>query len=208
MKSIAVFVTSQGRTAGLDDEGFVKCYSKVGNIWHVEQSIPFTLKDIKSVGEIRRSIGTMLGSLSDSRVFVAKEIAGQLYHLLEAGDFNSYEIDGVPEAFLNAVLREEEAEEARNAVLAANQDSNPYFPEKTTEDGCYSLNMKTLLMNRPELSTKKALLPFLKEVAFKRLEIVLDHLPPWFESELDKMGYAYVSSQVAMNECFVTIVPK
>lgn len=51
-------------------------------------------------------------------------------------------------------------------------------------DGCYSINLAAILEENPTLNSRQILMPALEETSFKKLEIICDHLPRWFNNEL------------------------
>lgn len=51
-------------------------------------------------------------------------------------------------------------------------------------EGRYSINLAEILDENPALNSRQILMPVLKETSFKKLEIVCDHLPRWFNNEL------------------------
>ncbi len=187
MICIAVFLNNSGQTASLAEEGFVKVFVKKNNQLTEQDSIPFAPGSSKSLVEFRSSIIQMVRRLGSCRVFIAKEVIGQLYSVLEANLFNIYEIDGRPEKFLDSIFNIEEID-AQNLPSIDEKPSDDFYPQKTGTDGNYFVNLKTLLESDPALSSKQVLLPFLAKASFNHLEVVCSHIPRWFDEELGGMG--------------------
>ncbi len=208
MECIAVFVNNKGQTASLTEEGFVKMYTRgKDNTWTETGSISFVPANNNGIAGLRKSITEMVQKLGDCRIFVASEVAGQLYNVLEASMFNIYEAEGKPEEFLDSVWNAEEAEMKAPSVNT-DKPLNGFYPEKTENEGHYFLDLKSLLASKPELTSKQALIPFLSNADFTHLEVICDHLPRWFESEFEKLGLHSSISKFSGNEYKVSIQHK
>jgi Fe-only nitrogenase accessory protein AnfO len=51
-------------------------------------------------------------------------------------------------------------------------------------EGHYSINLAEILQDNPALNSRQVLIPALEEKTFKKLEIICDHIPRWFNNEL------------------------
>ena len=58
------------------------------------------------------------------------------------------------------------------------------FLEPGMNKGDFFLNMEEILLKNPELSSKKILIPYLKNGGFNNLDIIFSHIPKWFDTEL------------------------
>jgi hypothetical protein len=67
-------------------------------------------------------------------------------------------------------------------------------PTETDRAGNYFIDLTQLQQKHPELSTKMALLPFLRETPFYALEMVCDHIPPWFDHQFPGLRLCYTLS--------------
>ena len=56
-------------------------------------------------------------------------------------------------------------------------------PVETQTPGIYFLDLGQLQTECPEVSSKKALLPFLSNTPFLELQLVCAHIPPWLETD-------------------------
>ena len=52
------------------------------------------------------------------------------------------------------------------------------------EDGRYLIHLAEILRDNPALNSWQVLVPTLEGKAFKKLEIICDHIPKWFNNEL------------------------
>jgi len=51
-------------------------------------------------------------------------------------------------------------------------------------EGCYSINLAAILEENPALNSRQILMPALEGTSFKKLVIICDHRPRWFNNEL------------------------
>ena len=200
---IAVCVNREGATSSLTEKGTVRVYDKSGDFWTVTEELVCEIDFDKGLACVRSELAGLIKRLDSCRVFVASEVHGQLYYLLEAGGFNSYEAEGEPEAYLDSVLEREAAEEARK--LKQQEDASASFPVASGKEGAYTFNLKKALAVNPETSSKKLLRPFLKKKEFKVLEVICDHIPRWFDTELEAMGLHLFVTKLAENEYKISI---
>jgi Fe-only nitrogenase accessory protein AnfO len=201
---IAVYVNEEGTSASLDEKGSVRVYEKDGGAWNVIREIPFDMDTVKGIAVIRRTMIEMVQQLKGCNVFAAKEVIGQLYYVLEANGFESFEAEGIPEEFLSSI-QETIDQTAFDKVDTDKPEQVSYF-EKTEKDGYYFLNLKKALNLECSLSSKKLLLPFLRQKNFKGLEIFCDHIPRWMETELKALGLVAEIHQLKENEYKVSII--
>jgi len=94
---IAVYVNEEGNTASLNERGCVRIYYKDKSDWSVKSNIPLNLDNLLGITEVRASMKCMVKLLGECRIFVAKEVVGQLYYVLEASGFDTFEAEGRPE---------------------------------------------------------------------------------------------------------------
>jgi len=201
---IAVYVNEQGVTALLGEKGVVRIYDKVGHDWQVIREYPFEMEQNQSLSGIRRYLQEMVQKLEGCKVFVAKAVAGQLYYLLEAHGFESFEAEGVPETFLNSVHEAVQQEKKSNAEKKPSPEE--YF-NTTEEVGVYVVNLKKVLNLDCSLTSKKLLLPFFRKKEFNRVEVFCDHVPRWFETDLPPLQLHSTIVKLNDNEYSVHIMP-
>jgi Fe-only nitrogenase accessory protein AnfO len=208
MNSIAVFLNPEGLTASPQEEGIIRVYSQnpVGGSWEAIKEFEFSPAKSSSISELRKMTLAMIQRLDGCRIFTAREVAGQLYSVLEANRFSIYEVEGKPEQFLDSILASEKQENKNPADESAGPPK--CYPEKTDAEGSYFMNLKAALNSDPNLTSKKILLPFFKDTNFKVLEIICEHIPRWFYSELEKLGLQFTESRLGENEYKAVVTVK
>lgn len=208
---IAVCVNAEEITSTLEDAHLVKLYEQKEEQWVPVEEFPCSLELTNGISAVKDTIAKLLMQLTDCKVFVATKISGQLYYLLEANHFNSYEAEGHPLLFLDSICENELQEMALKASNATSQSNKTdfafinLFVEESNHPGYYHINLKNALLQYPELSSKKLLKPFLMKREFEELNILCDHCPKWFETELPSMGLHYNNQYQSNNECQIRI---
>ena len=72
--------------------------------------------------------------------------------------------------------------------------------------GDFCLDMEKILLKNPEMTSKKILIPYLKNGEFKRLDIICSHIPKWFYTDLGTLGFQYETVNELPNRTTVRIV--
>jgi len=188
MNSIAVLLNNNGETSSWLDSGIIKVYERRNEEWIESKSLPYCISTNTNIVSLRKYLSELVEKLDKCRIFVSKEVSGQLFSILEANFFNVYEINGLPDTFLDSILASEEKHQKEEHLLAS-QAENKFFPEQIDKFGNYTIDLKKLLQEDGTVSSKQILIPFLKEEKFESLEVVCDHVPKWFDRELSDMGY-------------------
>ena len=93
-------------------------------------------------------------------------------HIFEIGEIDSNLFDGIAEDLKNA-----NAEAAAKEAII--RDAKPI---ETSTPGVYFLDLVALQRECPEISSKKAMMDFLRDTPFMELRLVCKHIPPWIEN--------------------------
>lgn len=205
MLTIATFLNSTGSTATPDEAGIIKLYSYDATNMQCDEikEFEFSLLGKSSLKELRTTITDMIEKIDGCKVFVAKEIAGQMYSVLEANKFTIFESDGQPEQFLQSVIE------------ALTENVSPQQPPIATEEkklfekinchGKYYVNIIDAMNADSSLSSKKILLPFLNKKDFSQLDVVCDHIPKWFDEEIKNLGMTLTTAKTGDSQYTATI---
>ena len=195
MNSIAVLLNNNGEMTSWLDNGIVKLYKKTNNEWIELKSLPYSISTNSNIIDLRKNLLELVEKLDDCRIFVAKEVSGLLYSILDSYPFDIYELNGTPDIFLDSILISQEKNQIdklqKEELLLESKSENNSFPEIIDKHGNYTINLKKLLQSDGTSTTKKILIPFLEKEKFKSLEVIFDHVPKWFEKDLPKMGYDF-----------------
>ena len=204
MKKIAVYVDQNGITASITQKGCIRVYAKQGEEWNVMMDDPMEIDFTKGIANIRKELNDMVEKLKESKVFIAKEISGQLYYILEAHGFATYEAEGKPEKYLNSVWESEQ--EVMQKKQSHNTTGVAIWPIETKQQGRYYFDL-TKALQQCTLSSKQILKPFFINKTFHTLELTCEHVPRWFETDFAKMGLTYTTEKREEQGYQVVIMP-
>jgi Fe-only nitrogenase accessory protein AnfO len=202
---IAVFQDISGKTQSFLEPGIIKVYSRCMGEWKVTKEIIFRIDNIAGLKSVRENIINMAETLGECKVLVGREIKGLTYNVLDGLGFNTWELKGEPNEFLEFVFEKEE-EEAKANALESTVDKSPQI--KQLKDGTYFLDLKRIQENDVNITSKGILLPFLNTTIFYQLEIICKHIPHWFEVEFKRLNLKMENQSISQNEIKVTVYPK
>jgi len=177
---IAVHVGENGRTASLHEKGKVTVYRRNNGSWSPVREKDFMLDRGLGMRETREKIREMAVFLSGCGVFVGLNIIGVPFFELEKLGLSIWEYEGRPGDFLDDILEKEEEEQVHRD--SREKISIP-VPEEVS-GGCFRVSIKKIQEENTGLTSKQALLPFIRKGGFYSLEILCSHAPPWLEAEI------------------------
>ncbi|WP_054877136.1 Fe-only nitrogenase accessory protein AnfO [Oxobacter pfennigii] len=204
---IAVLLDKNGDTSSVDDKGIIKIYKRVRGKWTVLKEILFYLDSSSGLRSIRDQISAIIDELGDCRVFVGEKVNGLVYNILEMKGFNSWEFEGKPADFLDYIQGKETEAESSESPCEAKFPPIPY-PVEANQNGYYFMDLKPLQNIKSNVSSKQALLPFLKNTRFYELEIICSHVPQWFEIEFERLNLKGNIISRENNEYKIIVRPK
>lgn len=190
MNLIAVILNDNGETCSWKDNGVVKLYKKDCDGWIAIKSIPYCIPSNCSINTLKIFFSELLMHLNGCKIFIAKEISGLLITILESHNFNSYELSGIPDIFLDSILISEKKIREEKFFLDS-QIITCFSPQQIDTLGNFTINLKNLLNLNQNISSKQILMPFLKNEKFTSLEVICDHVPKWFDKLLSDIGYIF-----------------
>lgn len=177
---IAVHVGENGLTASLHEKGKVTVYRRNMGRWSPVREKEFMLDPGLGLRETREKMREAAAFLAGCGVFVGLNVTGVPYFELEKAGFSVWEYQGRPADFLDGILEKEEEDQAR-------RDSREKICFPVPEEmsgGCYRVSIKRIQEGNTGLTSKQALLPFIRRGGFYSLEILCSHTPPWLEAEI------------------------
>ena len=199
---IAVITGSDGRTVPLSDPGTVVVYRWERGWWMAERRLPFELDADSGLAGLRARTGELTRFLGECRTLVAQSASGALFFGLEKAGFSVYEIAGNPSEFLTTVWQEAKEEQEAKTPLPAGAD----IPAPLEiAPGKFYISIREIQGNRPEVSSKQVLRPFIQQGSFSELEIACDHIPPWIEMDAERLGYQISSERTGLHDLKVLI---
>ncbi|MFA4877841.1 MAG: Fe-only nitrogenase accessory AnfO family protein [Methanoregula sp.] len=202
LSEIAVIIGSDGRTVPLSEPGTVVVYCRLRGTWIMERRLPFALEEDGGLAGLRKQMAKLTACLGACRTIVAQSAGGAVFFELEKAGCLVYEIPGSPSEFLDEVWQEAKVEQEEKAPLPASAD----IPAPIEiAPGRYYISICEIQKNRPEVSSKQVLRPFVQQGSFFELEIICDHVPPWIEMEAERLGYEIASERTGPHDLRVLL---
>lgn len=147
--------------------------------WQQLAAIPFTLSGCYELAEMRNRIKALEQHLPQGAVIAGTSISGLAYNEFSHMGFCLCELESFSPDILDALA-------AEVAAKAEPSTQVPTEPVSGDSPGSYKINLMEVQAAHPEISSKKALRPFLAATPFVELEIICSHMPPWLEEHMKK----------------------
>jgi len=174
---IALTVDKGKKLSSFATSAYLKTVVKSNGIWRCEKILPLDL-NVTNTNELRIKIHAIIDSIADCKILLSTKISGIPYYIFDKMGFSIFEATSQTSEILEEIITETKNNQKK---LAANSPKIFCTPIEIT-DGCYFLDYMLIERNNPEITTKKALLPFLAKNPFISLTVRLAHLPPWLEA--------------------------
>ncbi|MBD7910303.1 Fe-only nitrogenase accessory AnfO family protein [Clostridium cibarium] len=187
MEKIAVFLDAKDEIATFLEATKLKIFHKKEKMWIIYKKLDVDMKDVKGIRALRHGYLKLIDEFDDCKIVVVKKGYGIPYSVFYSKDFSIWELPGKAEGILDEVLNQEMKHEAEEE-LKFNENKNKIIKIK---EGEYYLDLIKAQLENPELSSKKALLPFIETTAFDALKLRCCHVPPWLRSHSDKNNLSF-----------------
>jgi len=154
---------------------------------------------------VRMAVGDVIKQLGDVKVVVASEIPGIASGTFQAAGFDIFLVDSKVPDVLDSIRKdmletiEKRQEEPRKFDITE-------FLQPGENEGDFSINIEDIMYKNPDLTSKKILIPYLKNGEFNRLDVICGHTPKWFVTDLGAMGFEYKTVSESRNRKTVRIV--
>lgn len=178
MDQIAVLFNEKFEIATIEDLTKLVVFEKNEQGWLDIKNI-FTSIDVsQDLSAVRQKLQQLANELEGCKIIVGKAISGVFYRTFDKMGFEIFEIDTFAQCILDELLSD-----VKNTSAVVQQENSllNINPIETSIPGVYFFDLIALQKQNAEISSKKALQPFLNKTPFVRLDIVCGHIPPWIE---------------------------
>lgn len=201
MNEIAVFLEEKDVISSFEEAKYVKIFTKEKYVWKVKKAILINrTSGSKGINEIRKQYRSLLEEMDDCKIVVATKAFGIPYSIFYMEDFSVWELEGNPLDFLDEIIESEKEQEELS-------EQKEEFAKKLGQ-GHYFIDLQELELTNPEISSKKAIIPYMKEEEFKKMKIHCCHVPPWLVKERDNGNIEMEIEEVKRNDFNVIIKKK
>lgn len=198
MYEIGVFLEERDVISSFEEAKYVKIFEKDNNVWKVKRLIIINRNnDEKGISEIREEYKKIVDEMEDCKIVVVNKAFGIPYSVFYLQDFSIWELEGDPLSYLDEIVKSEIEQET--------MDEQKEEIGKKIKEGHYSIDLLELELTNPEISSKNAIIPYMKQEEVKKIDIHCCHVPPWLIKERDKGTIQMEIEEVKSNDFNVSI---
>jgi Fe-only nitrogenase accessory protein AnfO len=203
-KKIAVIVNEAEELSSFEKGSGIYIYYKDYTQWQLTEEISYCINKHMSMSDLREYVRALVLRLGDCKILIGKVLSGLAYNVFDQKGFALFEAKEVTSSLLDDVYDEVCTLKAKAALFK----ETPAAPVQTETDGVYYMNLIELQKTHPEISSKKALKPFLENTPFYKLEVICSHVPPWFADILPALKISYSAEELENNKFKVSLLSK
>lgn len=181
MEKIAVFKNLNDEFDDIFESVRYDLYQRKDDKFALAESVKFDKIEASSLGKIRSQVNDIIKKLDDCKIVVFGKIAGIPFSVFDMAGFSIFQINELSENTLDEIYQD--IVDAENTIKEKEEMMKKAIPVETDTPGVYIFDMIKVQEANPEISTKKALLPFLDSTPFLELKVFCVHLPPWIERD-------------------------
>jgi len=214
---IAVVENSNQQTISILEPGFIAIYEHKCGEWKVSRRFENTVCSAGTIAQLRLALEAVIKQLEGVAIVAASEIPGLALSIVEEAGFGISLADDSAENILDPI-RNELLAVMQNQLDKPQESDISMFLEPVADGssaapaapaaGHFLLDMKSALSSNANLTSKGLLIPFLENGEFDRLDIILSHIPPWFDKKFGDLGLSYETLEVLSDQVTVRIIHK
>ncbi|WP_099466929.1 Fe-only nitrogenase accessory AnfO family protein [Konateibacter massiliensis] len=192
MLRIGVVLNEKQEIASIMDGVKIAVYEKKESGWFPTYEVKNYLGQKETIDEMREFIQQLILELKGCKILVAFALTGIPFMMLDKEGFMLCEAEEISERLFEEIAYDyakTEQEKLRHSLKL--QIDYPSKPFETNIKGIFELDLKKLQECHPQISSKMAVIPFLKEETFYQLNLYCDHVMPWLEHNPIMLGYQY-----------------
>lgn len=207
MVKIGVIVNHLGEIVTLTEGSSIQIYEQKDLNWVNTRNITYKMEIENNIGEVRKVIKELINQLEDCKILVGSIIIGVPFMVLDNEGIMMCEAEQFSYELLNTIATDYEAGIKKS--VEENLKEKEEYPTSPYEVSCgiYELDLRKMQKIHPEISSKMALIPFLKKGRFHGLEIYCEHVMPWLEWELKSYNQSFESTKLENGGYKVLIKP-
>jgi hypothetical protein len=182
MSRIAVFANKDSQICDFfDAERFLIFErSEADNKWKAAGETAFDRIIPSNPSLTRKSTEALLPLIGKCDVLAGGSLVGIPFSVFDRAGLRIFEIAAIGGEVFDGII--EDLRSADAAAAAREKIIRDAKPAETDTPGVYFLDLIALQRECPEISSKKAMMDFLKDTPFMELRLVCKHIPPWIEN--------------------------
>jgi len=181
MSKIAVFTSRNSEICDFfDAERFTIFERSAAAKWEMTGEKKFEKIIPSNPALTRKNTQMLLPLIEGCDVLAGGVLVGIPFSVFDRAGLHIFEIGAINDAVFNGIIDELHNENA--AAVAKEKIIREAKPVETSTPGVYFLDLIALQKECPEVTSKKAMMDFLKDTPFLELRLVCKHIPPWIEN--------------------------
>jgi len=128
----------------------------------------------------RKNTQALLPLIEGCDVLAGGTLVGIPFSVFDRAGLHIFEIAAINDNIFDGII--EDLQSADAAIAAKEKIIREAKPVETSTPGVYFLDLIALQKECPEVTSKKAMMDFLKDTPFLELRLVCKHIPPWIEN--------------------------
>lgn len=202
---IAVVENENRKASSIFEPGFIAIYEENGGEWKVLTRFENKVCNARGMAAVRTAVTDTIKQLGDVKVIIASEIPGIASGTFQAAGFDIFLME---DSVLNVLdsIKKEMLETIEERQKEPPKFDIMQFLEPGESKGYFSINIEEIMFKNPDLTSKKILIPYLKNGEFNRLDVICSHIPKWFVTDLCALGFEYETVSDLPNRKTVRVV--
>jgi hypothetical protein len=128
----------------------------------------------------RRNTQALLPLIEGCDVLAGGTLVGIPFSVFDRAGLPIFEIGEINDEVFDGII--EDVRNADAAIVVKEKIIREAKPVETSTPGVYHLDLIALQRECPEVTSKKAMMDFLKDTPFLELRLHCKHIPPWIEN--------------------------
>lgn len=163
----------------------IMIYKKKNSEFKVIDEISDLVANTSNIKIFRQFLEQLVPKFGGSNIIIGSQITGIAFHYFAKLGYEICEADELSEQVLEQIyydfIENPKVLDAEDKRQREEKENTPVTPVALDDKGNYYLDFIRVQKYRPEISSKKALLPFLSTQTFQTLTIHCSHVMPWLE---------------------------
>jgi len=182
MGRIAVFTSDDSEICDFFDAGRFLIFERGGaeKKWKSVSETNFEKIKPSNPALTRKNTEALLPLIEGCGVLAGGALVGIPFSVFDRAGLHIFEIGAICDEVFDGII--EDLRNADSEAAAKEKIIREAKPVETSDPGVYFLDLIALQKECPEVTSKKAMMDFLKDAPFLELRLVCKHIPPWIEN--------------------------
>lgn len=198
MNEIGVFLNEKELISSFEEARYVKIFANEKYSWKTKKVILINRKGgEKGINDIRQEYKNVLNEMDDCKIIIVTKAFGIPYSVFYMEDFSVWELEGNPFDYFDEIIKKE--------LIQEESENQEVEIAKKLGEGYYLIDLQELELINPEITSKKAIIPYLEKDDVKKIEVHCCHVPPWLIAKRDKGEILLSINEIKRNDYMVTV---